>query len=127
MASVATLTPDAFPNGHDLTLNHFHIYGTVALAAGTYPVNGIPLNWGATKEQIATGVAPSWAEFQSQGSPPGIYEYVWDSVNDTLRILQTNNVAATGTAPFSEFPFGYALPPLIVNDMIGFHAVFRRS
>ena len=29
MASVATLTPDHFPDGHDLTLNHFHIYGTV--------------------------------------------------------------------------------------------------
>lgn len=123
-ASVATLTVNNFPDGKDLTYDHLHLYGTVALSAGLYGVYGVPLNWNILGNY---GLVPSWAEFRTFGSPPGKYVYVWDKSNDTLRILCAQNTAATGTAPFSELSNGEPIPDAVVNDVIAFHAVVRRA
>lgn len=128
-ASVATITQFSFPNGRELTApNGFvHLYGTISLSAGTYTQNGIPLVWlGQIKDQVNSTVAPKWVEIFSAGSPPSLYDYIWDSVNDTLRILISQNTAATGTAPFSEFQAGANLPGPIIADVINFHAIFQR-
>lgn len=125
--TVATLTYNAFPNGKDLTIDHFHGYGTVSLSPGTYPSSGIgiPLNWASA---LNTSVGnPFYAEFLTMGSPPGVYEYVYDLQSNTLRILEQNASASTGTAPFSEFPEGAPLPAPILNDLIAFHAIFNRA
>ena len=126
MASKATITYNAFPNGRDLTIDHLHAYGTVALSQDTYPAGGIPLTW-ASAELTSNGANPFYAEFMSMGSPPGVYDYVYDLKSNTLRILQQNGSAATGSAPFAELGTGVQLPPLIVNDLIAFHAIFNRA
>lgn len=124
-AAIATITPNAFPDAKDLTFDHLHIYGTISIAAGTYNTNGVALNWNIPG---LYGLLPSWVDLKSVGSPPGLYSYVWDKVGDTIRILVgADTAAASGTAPFSEFPSGNALPQQLLNDVIAFHAIFRRA
>lgn len=121
--ATATVTSAAFPDGKDLTFDHFHVYGTIAIAHGTYPAHGVPLTW--DDQLMPGGLLPSWVSFQSAGSPPGGFVYYYDKVNQTIRIYQSQNSAATGTSPFSEL--STVIPDAIVNDTIQFHAIFRRA
>lgn len=123
--ATVTITPNNFPDGKDMTFNHYHLYGTVVVNPGTYPSGGIPISWNIDGS-FAPGTV-SWVEFMSVGSPPGVYDYVWGKVGNVFRILQQSVSASTGTAPFSEFPSGVQIPTPILTDTIQFHAIFRRS
>lgn len=126
MADAAiTVTPANFPDKRDLTFNHAHIYGTIAISVGNYPAGGIPISWAGIDDVNALTV--SWAEFQSVGSPPGVYDYMWDKQSSTVRILTSPSSANTGTAPFSEYATNRPIAGPILADLIQFHAIFRRA
>jgi hypothetical protein len=124
-ATVLTLNPSNFPDKRDMTFNHVHIYGAISFSPGTYPAGGVPISWAGIDDINAFTI--SWAEFQSVGSPPGLYDYMWDKQSSTVRILTSPISSNTGTSPFSEFIAGVAMPGPILSDLIQFHAIFRRA
>lgn len=125
-ASTVAVVPNNFPDKQDLTFNHFHLYGTITISPGTYPAGGIPITWSGIADGFNAS-SVSWAEFQSVGSPPGAYDYMWDKQSSTVRILTSPSTANTGTSPFSEYATGNQIVAPILNDLIQFHAIFRRA
>lgn len=126
MANTAiTVTPNNFPDKRDLTFNHVHIYGTISFSPGNYPAGGVPISWTGIDDLNAFSI--SWAEFQSVGSPPGTYDYMWDKQSSTVRILTSPISSNTGTSPFSEYATGAPMAGPILADLIQFHAIFRRA
>lgn len=126
MANTAiTVTPNNFPDKRDLTFNHVHIYGTISFSPGNYPAGGVPISWTGLDDLNAFSI--SWAEFQSVGSPPGVYEYCWDKQSSTVRILTSPSAANTGTSPFTEYATNLPIAGPILSDLIQFHAIFRRA
>ena len=126
MANTAiTVTQNNFPDKRDLTFNHVHVYGTISFSVGTYPAGGVPISWAGIDDLNAFSI--SWAEFQSVGSPPGVYEYVWDKQSSTVRILTSPTSSNTGTSPFSEYATGLPIAGPILTDLIQFHGIFRRA
>lgn len=124
MASISLIVETNFPDGRDNTFNHKHVYGTVSIAAGTYPAHGITLLW------VGSGIpspTPSWVQFESMGSPPGVFFYVWDRASETIRIMGASGITTAGSAPFVEIATGSAVPAQVVADTIGFSAMFDRS
>ena len=125
MAATATITVNPYPTGKEQTFQNQHIYGTITVNAGTYPALGIPLNW-ASKDIQTDVQAPAWCDIKTIGSGPGVYVYAYDSINNTMRILADSDLAA-GSAPFVEFTASSEVPASVLNDIIAFHAMFRRS
>lgn len=127
-AATATLEVNPYPKGVDNTQRRTIIYGTCTLSAGgTYVTNGIPLNWAQLIDGNSDGgkyfiipnvgptqTKPSVAWFYSVGQAAGTaipgYDYVYDTVNNTLRI-------ASGTAELADLA-------AITADLIGFCAEY---
>ena len=120
-----TINPNNFPDKSDLTFNHKHVYGTITINPGNYPAGGIPIVWAGFDDINPATV--SWAEFQSVGSPPGLYDYMWDKQSSTVRILTSPSSSNTGTSPFSEYATNLPIAGPILTDLIQFHAIFRRA
>ena len=119
--ATATASLNAFPNGRDLTLNHIHALGTITVAAGDYPADGIPLSFGID------GLIPADTSSFVIGradSPSSGFIYRMDSVNQTLRIFTTGTASGD---PLNELTSGGAVPAGVTGDTIYFDAVFNRS
>lgn len=120
-----TVNPNNFSDKRDLTFNHVHIYGTITINYGTYPAGGIPISFSGIDDLNPFTI--SWCEFQSVGSPPGLFDYMWDKQSSTVRILTSPVSANTGTSPFAEYATGLPIAGPILTDLIQFHAIFRRA
>lgn len=128
MANTAiTVTPFNFPDKRDMTFNHVHIYGTISFSPGNYPAGGVPISWAGVGLDDVNPFTISWAEFMSVGSPPGLYDYIWDKQSSTVRILTSPVTANTGTSPFAEYATNLPISGPILADLIQFHSIFRRA
>jgi hypothetical protein len=123
--ATVTVTLNNFPDARDLTFNHFHLYGTIKISSGVYPAGGLPISWNLPETFNPATI--SWAEFMSVGSPPGLYDYLWDKQSSTIRILTSPVSANTGTSPFAEYATNLPIAGPIIADLIQFHGIFRRS
>ena len=113
-----TLTVNAEPQGVDNTQRHQVLFGTAALSAGgDYATNGIPCAFSFLNASGKTFLpnfltpTPVWAVFQSLAG--GTYQYLYDTVHQTLRIYQAGVELASGAA--------------ITADTIGFRFEFLRG
>jgi hypothetical protein len=115
--STVTLTINPYPNGRSNDFNHVTISGKVAIGAGDYPANGLPVSW-ATMDPPAgpTPIKPAHVESVSSG-----YVYRHDPVHGTIRIFQS----AGSAAPLVEI--ATTTPGGVVSDTIYFDAVFNRA
>lgn len=118
--SVATFTPNAFPQGKIATQNAFLLFGTIAFSAGNYVTNGVPLANIASRDiAIGAGVLPFY------GSIDGVsgFQYTFDSVHQTVRIYEQN--ATTGA--LVEIGNGIAVPAGVTGDVISALMVVNRE
>ena len=146
--ATATITIFPYPRGFDNTQRFQIVRGTIAISAGTYPVGGIPLSWGALTntngaviESIPlpsalgtnTSIFPVDVDIHSTGyvsssagTGPSGFIYLWDSVQGNLHIFESSNGASAASGPLIEI--GAAnLPGTVVNDTIQFTAFFARN
>lgn len=94
--ATATFTLKAFPNGIENTLDHVHLFGTVAISAspGTYPANGLPLTF--VGPNVYTGIAPFLVWFSGLSG----YDYNYDAAHGTIRAyLGGTEIAANAAIP----------------------------
>jgi hypothetical protein len=116
MASVATLTVAAYPNGVDNTQRRQILNGICALSASTYPANGVPITWkflsaegGQFIPQTSTDVPiPGTPQFYSElgaAADTNQYTYVYDSVHGTLRIFLAGVEFTSGNVPVDTIAF----------------------
>lgn len=90
--STASVAVAAFPDGYDNTLSHQWYLGTITVAAGTYPANGIPLTFNTA--DFLTSNTPTFGEILSASSG---YTYRFDPTNQTLRVFP-QGLTASGAA-----------------------------
>lgn len=125
-SATATLTVNAYPNGVDNTQRRQALSGLCALSVGgTYPANGVPVNWAALLDGNAGGAfildgpavpVTGSVFFFSQTARNGAntnYTYVYDYVHGTLAIFLGGTELAAAAA--------------ISTDIIGFNVEFARS
>jgi len=87
-AASCSFSPNSYPYGKDETLNHARLEGTIAVAAGTYPANGIPVSF--VSNLVSANVSPfvAWLESQSFG-----WVYKFDPTYQTMHIFQSAQFA----------------------------------
>lgn len=113
--ATAQLVVNPYPKGLDQTQLRAIIYGVCTLSSGgTYETNGIPLNWTASGTNPiedgnfnnaapflgnwgATQTQPVDAWFYSATAASG-YSYVYDTVNNTLRIFNGGTELTNGAS-----------------------------
>lgn len=120
--ATAAATLLAFPNGRRQYLNGVALRATIAVAAGNYPANGIPLSFdvdGAVPAGVADGFAYGTAYSPSSG-----FVYQLDPVHQTLRVFVTGTAAGD---PLNELASAVAVPAGVTGDTIYASADFNRS
>ena len=141
--ATATITPFAYPKGHDNTQRNIVVRGTFTISTGTYPPGGFSLNWNNVPGIYSIPVPGSTPS--STGSPapfdvdvksvanragsggigPSGYIYLWDNVLGNLHIFESDNGASSASGPLIEY--GGNIDGNIVNDTIQFTAYFYRN
>lgn len=117
--ATASVAVTAFPDGYDNTLSHQWYLGTITVAAGNYPANGIPLTFNTA--DFLTSNTPTFGEILSASSG---YTYRFDPTHQTVRIFVQG---AAATDPMAEMTTGAAVPAGVTGDTIRFHLMFRRN
>lgn len=124
MAAVLVVNNNPFGTGADETQLSRIFSGLVAIAAGNYVTNGLPLTWTAMKSGTISGanvlvaslmLTPYKAWFASTSGSG--YTYQWDKVHGTVRIF---------LGP-TELTGGAALPAAVVADLIQFEAWYIKA
>lgn len=126
MASAATLTVNAYPNGVDNTQRRQVVNGLCALSASTYPANGIPINWAAmingnggglflpaSSTDVPIAGTPQFTSTKGAAADGSNYTYAYDATHGTLRIFLGGAEFTTGDA--------------VIVDTIAFTAEFARG
>ena len=126
-AATAILTVNAYPNGVDNTQRRQALSGLCALSVGgTYPPNGVPINWAALLDgnggsgafildgpaTVGTGSVFFFSQTARNGANTN-YSYLYDYVHGTLAIFLGGTEVTTGNP--------------ISTDIIGFNVEFARS
>lgn len=125
--SVATITVNKYPNGHDTTTRFIIVHGVITLNAGHYPVGGFPLSWALDeiKSTYANTVnLPTDVDVRSAANPPSGYSYIWDNVVGKLHIFVSDNTSAA-SGPLIEW--GGQLTGTMISDKIVFTALFPKQ
>lgn len=118
MASAATLTVNAFPNGVDNTQRRQIVNGICALSASTYPANGVPINWAAMLDGNGGGLfvpassndvpiagTPQFTSTKGAAGDGNNYTYVYDATHGTLRIFLGGTEFTSGNVPVDTIAF----------------------
>lgn len=95
--------------------NVFDVRGTLGVAAGDYPANGLPVSF-AGFIQASSTPAPNSVTFSGLAG----YVYVFDDVHQTIRAFQSAGSAAPLVEVATTTPSG------VVSDTISFQAKFPK-
>jgi hypothetical protein len=101
----------------DATQESFDVAGLLAVAAGSYPANGLPVSF------IGLLGVPNPQPRKNCTSITGLsgYVFIWDDGHQTLRIFES----AGSAAPLVEV--STTTPTAVVNDTISFRTKFVRG
>jgi len=113
--SAATFTVNPFPNGVDDRARFRELFGTVAISAGSYPANGIPVT--QIDSDPYGSNAPVWLEMQGVSG----YVFIYDPTHVTIRIFESAGSAAPLTEVSTTTPSG------VVSDTIAFRCTLLRA
>lgn len=117
--AVVSATNLPAPLGVERTNTKYHLYGnfTIGPAGASYVANGLPL----PSFPNLVGPASSIPLFGEAYSVTTGYQYVIDTVHNTLRIYEGG---AAVSEPLAELAVA-ALPAAVTSDTINFHLVFQ--
>lgn len=111
----------AYPKGFAPSLRRYEITGKVNIGAGNYPANGLPVSWlmteidGVTPYIQPRSKLPVTAFFYSISGTNN--EYLYDTLNQTMRILTARAELATGAA----------ITAGVLADVVEFQAQFLKD
>lgn len=115
--STATPTVNNYPFGVDAEMQAIDLFGTIAIAAGSYPANGIPINFSGIKAG-ANGAPKGPARIESASSG---FIYRHDIAHGTVRIFVTGTAA---NDPLNEV--ATTTPAAVVSDTITFQVTLNK-
>lgn len=116
MAVIVTISP--YPNGAEFAPQKARLWGTVAIGAENYPVDGVPVAFAG----LVAGAAGSVVTARFYSATSG-YTYVYDPVNLTIRVFYGGAAVST---PSQELASGVAIPAAVTGDTIYFEATLNR-
>lgn len=111
--STCIFTENSFPSGRALARDKQIFFGIITIggASGTYPANGLPLNF--TPGPPVSNTPPIYGDLNGVAG----YVYVFDPVHQTVRIYQSG-VESASAAPLAELATNSTTPSGVTGDTI---------
>lgn len=118
--STVTVTVNAYPDGFEISQNKARLFGDgtdgkIAIGAGSYPVNGLPIDFSG----LIAGINGDVVDARMSGVAG--YIYIYDRTHGTIRIFQTG---AALSGPLAEI--ATTTPAAVTTDAISYAATLNR-